>query len=80
MAKTTSKKAEVEEKTLSQKIREYFLSLKFEWQKVSFPTRKELTQSTIVVFLFTIIMMAVIAGYDFLMTVIFDNVILGSGS
>ena len=56
--------------------RDYFQSLKFEWLKIAFPTRKELTQSTIVVFLFTIILMVVISFYDALMSFVFNRWIL----
>lgn len=59
-----------------QRINEYYLSLKFEWKKVTFPARKELIQSTMVVFLFTIILMLVISSYDAVMSIFFNKLIL----
>lgn len=55
---------------------DYFRSLKYEWQKVTFPTRKELTQSTVVVFLFTLLLMAVISLYDVAMSFVFNKLVL----
>lgn len=69
-------KAEAERPALSQRMRDYFVSLKYEWQKVTFPTRKELIQSTIVVFLFTIILMAIISAYDVAMSFAFNRFVL----
>ena len=40
------------------------------------PTKKELTQSTIVVFLFTIILMTILSAYDMAMSFLFNNWIL----
>jgi preprotein translocase subunit SecE len=70
------KTAAVERRTFIDAVRDYFRSLKFEWLKLTFPTRKELIQSTIVVFLFTIIMMAIISVYDAVMAIIFRNFII----
>ena len=57
-------------------IRDYFVSLKIEWGKISFPTKKELIQSTIVVFLFTVILMFVISLYDAGMSIFFNRFLL----
>jgi preprotein translocase subunit SecE len=57
-------------------VRDYFVSLKIEWGKISFPTRKELIQSTIVVFLFTVILMFIISLYDALMSILFNRFLL----
>ncbi len=65
-----------ESRTLVDTIKDYFRSLKFEWLKLTFPTRKELIQSTIVVFLFTIILMVIISLYDMLMSIMFNSWIL----
>jgi len=70
------KKAEQEQPSLVQRVSGYFSSLKYEWQKVTFPTRKELTQSTVVVFLFTILLMAVISVYDALVGFLFNRFVL----
>jgi preprotein translocase subunit SecE len=56
--------------------RDYFVSLKIEWGKISFPTRKELIQSTIVVFLFTVILMLIISLYDAGMSLLFNRFLL----
>jgi preprotein translocase subunit SecE len=56
--------------------KEYFRSLKYEWLKVTFPTRKELFQSTTVVFIFTIALMVVISAYDALMSIVFNRLII----
>jgi preprotein translocase SecE subunit len=69
-------KAEAERPALGQRMRDYFVSLKYEWQKVTFPTRKELIQSTLVVFLFTIILMAIISAYDVGMSFAFNRFVL----
>jgi preprotein translocase subunit SecE len=57
-------------------LRDYFVSLRVEWGKLTFPTRKELVQSTIVVFLFTMLLMAIISAYDALMSVLFNRILL----
>ena len=70
------KKLEAERPGAGSRIRRYFSELKFEWQKITFPTKKELTQSTIVVFLFTLILMVIIATYDWLMSLLFNKFII----
>jgi len=57
-------------------LMEYFLSLRYEWQKITFPTRKEWIQATIVVFLFTLVLMAIISVYDAGMSLFFSKFIL----
>ena len=54
-------------------IARYFLELKTEWHKITFPDRKELVRSTVVVFIFTVIVTLVIAAYDFLVSVVFQK-------
>jgi len=54
-------------------IARYFMELKAEWYKITFPDRKELTRSTIVVFIFTLLVTTVIAAYDFLVSLIFGR-------
>jgi len=70
------KKTEQAPPTLQQRMIEYFRSLWYEWKKVTFPTRKELIQATIVVFLFTILLMTVISVYDMVMSLFFNRWIL----
>lgn len=60
-------------------IKEYFRSLKYEWLKITFPTRKELAQSTTVVFIFTIVLMVVISAYDLFMSIVFNRLIIPPG-
>ena len=76
MSNKQVKKVEAERPGTGTRMRKYFSELKFEWQKITFPTRKELTQSTIVVFLFTLLLMAVIATYDWLMSLLFNKFII----
>ncbi len=61
---------------LGARVKKYLEELKFEWVKITFPTKKELTQSTIVVFLFTVILMVILSAYDALMTLFFKNFII----
>jgi preprotein translocase subunit SecE len=65
-----------ERRTFSQGVSDYFRSLKFEWLKLTFPTRKELVQSTIVVFLFTTILMIAISLFDLIMSLLFNKYII----
>lgn len=55
---------------------DYIQSLRYEWFKITFPTRKEWVQATIVVFLFTLILMTVISVYDAGMSFVFSRFIL----
>ena len=61
---------------LTRGFHDYFQSLKYEWLKMTFPTRKEWMQSTVVVFLFTLVLMAIISLYDMLMSLVFRKFIL----
>ena len=70
------KKSEEAPRTIVDRMRDYFTSLIYEWKKVTFPTRKELTQATIVVFLFTILLMLVISVYDMAMSMVFNRFVL----
>ena len=56
-------------------LRRYFLELKYEWQKVTTPSRKEWRQATIVVFTFVTILCLIIFAFDFLVTAIFERVV-----
>jgi preprotein translocase SecE subunit len=57
-------------------VSKYFGELKFEWKKISFPSRKELQQSTTVVFVFTLLVMGFIMLVDIVVGWIFANLIL----
>lgn len=73
--KTKTKSSE-DKKSFADNVKDYFISLKYEWLKLTFPTRKELTQSTIVVFLFTIVLMLVISLYDVLVSFVFNRYLI----
>lgn len=70
------KSARAEKPGIFARLAKYFEELKFEWVKITFPTKKELTQSTIVVFLFTMILMTILSAYDMAMSFLFNNWIL----
>jgi preprotein translocase SecE subunit len=69
-------KADLKTNPLVAGIKDYFSSLRYEWLKVTFPTKKEWTQSTVVVFLFVLILMTIISVYDALMGMLFTRIIL----
>ena len=56
-------------------ITRYFQELKMEWNKITFPERKELYRSTVVVFIFTIIVTAIISLFDALVTKVFSFIL-----
>jgi preprotein translocase SecE subunit len=47
------------------KLRDYFQSLQYEWRKITWPEKKQWKDSTIVVFIFVLVLMAVLASLDF---------------
>jgi preprotein translocase SecE subunit len=61
------------------RVRNYFSELRYELKKVSFPSNKELVQSTIVVFVFTLLLMAVISAFDLVVSLIFQHFVLPPG-
>ena len=70
--KTAGSQEEVAE---ARSVGAYFQDLRAEWNKITFPDRKDLTRSTISVFLITGLLMAIIVGFNgvvtFLMKLIF---------
>ncbi len=56
-------------------IARYFQELKMEWNKITFPERKELYRSTGVVFIFTVIVTAIISLFDALVTKVFSFIL-----
>jgi len=56
-------------------IARYFQELRMEWHKITFPERKELYRSTVVVFIFTIIVTAIISLFDALVTKVFSYIL-----
>jgi preprotein translocase SecE subunit len=64
--------------SVANRARVYFTELQFEWKKITFPSRKELQQSTIVVFVFTMLLMGIISLLDLFIGFFFVNFILPS--
>jgi preprotein translocase SecE subunit len=62
----------------SERVKEYFGSLKYEWQKITFPDKKQLTNSVIVVFIFCIFLMLVVSLYDLVIGWFFRTFVLPS--
>jgi preprotein translocase subunit SecE len=50
--------------SLVDKLREYFISLQYEWRKITWPERKQWKDSTIVVFIFVMVLMAALSLLD----------------
>lgn len=61
--------------SILERAREYFLTLKIEWSKITYPDRKQLIQSTTVVFVFVIAFIAIIAVYDLLVGTFFHRLV-----
>jgi preprotein translocase subunit SecE len=62
-------------RTESNLITRYFQELKMEWKKITFPERKELYRSTVVVFIFTLVVTAIISLFDALVTQVFSFIL-----
>jgi preprotein translocase SecE subunit len=78
MSKAVSKKqqdAPMERTGFIHGLRRYFLELKYEWQKVTTPSRKEWRQATIVVFTFVTILALIMFAFDFLVSAFFERVV-----
>lgn len=58
-------------------VARYFQELRMEWNKITFPERKELYRSTVVVFIFTVVVTMVIAVFDLAVAEVF-TFLLGS--
>ena len=52
----------------------YFQELRAEWNKITFPDRKDLTRSTISVFLITGLLMGIIVGFNAIVSFIFQAI------
>jgi preprotein translocase SecE subunit len=52
-------------------IARYIQELRMEWNKITFPERKELYRSTVVVFIFTVVFTMVIAVFDLVVARVF---------
>ncbi len=53
----------------------YFQELRMEWNKITFPERKELYRSTIVVFIFTVVMTLIVSFFDATIAFIFSKLL-----
>jgi preprotein translocase SecE subunit len=47
------------------KFNDYWTSLQYEWRKITWPEKKQWKDSTIVVFVFVLVLMAALAAMDF---------------
>ena len=63
----------------SNKLKEYWQTLIYEWRKITWPEKKQWKDSTIVVFVFTIVLMIILAAFDWGVGSLM-NTILGLGS
>lgn len=45
-------------------LAKYFQELRMEWNKITFPERKEWYRSTVVVFIFTVIITLIVSMFD----------------
>ncbi|MEZ5338719.1 MAG: preprotein translocase subunit SecE [bacterium] len=63
-----------EEAPQSRGVGGYFEDLRTEWNKITFPDRKDLTRSTISVFLITGLLMGIIVGFNAIVSVIFNAI------
>lgn len=57
------------------RLRDYFSTLKYEWQKISWPDKVQWRQSTIVVFVFVLIMIGVLVMFDAIASFLLDNML-----
>ncbi len=64
--------------SLSDALKHYYSTLQYEWKKITFPDRKQLVQSVMVVFIFCIFLMVVVSVYDLVVGLVFKNFILPS--
>jgi preprotein translocase SecE subunit len=53
----------------------YFQELRMEWNKITFPERKELYRSTVVVFIFTVLMTIIVSIFDATISFIFSRLL-----
>jgi preprotein translocase SecE subunit len=59
-----------EEAPETRNVSTYLQDLRAEWNKITFPDRKDLTRSTISVFLITGLLMAIIVGFNAIVSVV----------
>lgn len=52
----------------------YIQDLRAEWNKITFPDRKDLTRSTISVFLITGLLMGIIVGFNAIVSIIMQSI------
>ena len=46
------------------KVKDYLETLRYEWRKITWPERKQWIDSTIVVFVFVLVLMFTLAAFD----------------
>lgn len=63
-----------EEASQGKGIGGYISELRAEWNKITFPDRKDLTRSTISVFLVTGLLMGIIIGFNAIISFIFQAI------
>ncbi|MCB1187009.1 preprotein translocase subunit SecE [bacterium] len=63
-----------EEAPQSRGVGGYVQDLRAEWNKITFPDRKDLTRSTISVFLITGLLMGIIVGFNAIVSIIFQAI------
>jgi preprotein translocase SecE subunit len=52
-------------KSFNDGVKDYIQSLQYEWRKITWPEKKQWKDSTIVVFVFVIVLMVLLATMDF---------------
>ena len=63
-----------EEAPQSKGLSGYLQELRAEWNKITFPDRKDLSRSTISVFLITGLLMGIIVGFNAIVSFIFQAI------
>jgi preprotein translocase SecE subunit len=58
---------------LSERVRDYWQTLVYEWRKISWPERKQWKDSTIVVFVFVIVLMILLASFDWIVGMLMNE-------
>jgi len=55
-----------ERSSFSDKLRRYWIELAYEWRKITWPERKPWLDSTLVVFIFVLVLMAALFALDYI--------------
>ena len=62
-------------RTETNPLAKYFQELRMEWNKITFPEKKEWYRSTVVVFIFTVIITLIVSAFDATIAFIFSKVL-----